>query len=415
MKLKFAHLADPHIGSWRDKELRRIALDAFLSACDMCIKEGVDFTVISGDLFDTATPPIENLVEVVAKLRELNDAEIPIYAIPGSHDFSPTMKTMLHVLEKAGLLTLVSKGSEVGGKLRLNFTEDPKTGAKLTGIVGKRGALERGIYENLDRRAAEEEKGFKVFVFHTALSELKPLDLEKMESLPTSLLPRGFDYYAGGHVHRRLEKEIKDHGLVCYPGALFPTDFRELEEAGKGGFYLISAEDGKLRTEYRQVETFEVANVRMGVEGKGAEAVENDLRKAVEGLDCRDRIVLIRLEGTLDSGKPSDINLAQFREGLLEKGAVVVKTNASGVSSKEFGEIKVRAGSKEEIERELIEEHLGQEAVQEWSEKKEKAVIFDLMKALEAEKSEGETVADYDARILKSGLKCLDLEEREGS
>jgi len=410
MKLKFAHLADPHIGSWRDRELRRIALDAFLSACDMCVEEGADFVVISGDLFDTSMPSIENLVGVVAKLRELNEKGISIYAIPGSHDFSPTMKTMLHVLEKAGLLTLVSKGREVNGKLKLDFTVDPKTGAKLTGIIGKRGALEKEIYENLDRKAIEKEEGLKVFVFHTALSELKPLDLEKMESLPTSLLPKGFDYYAGGHVHRRLEKRIPGRGLVCYPGALFATDFEELEREEKGGFYLVSAAGGEVKAEYREVKTRDLVKVKIGAEGKAAVEVEQELREAFEALDCRGRIVLIRLEGTLESGKPSDIDLGSMREALLEKGAVVVKTNTNKLGSKEFGEIRVRAGTREEIERELIEEHLGQVVVKGWSKKKEKEVILALMKTLSAEKDEGESVADYDSRVAKAGLECLEVE-----
>ena len=34
-------------------------------------------------------------------------------------------------------------------------------------------------------------------MFHTALTEFKPEELDSMESQPLSLLPKNFDYYAG--------------------------------------------------------------------------------------------------------------------------------------------------------------------------------------------------------------------------
>ena len=48
--------------------------------------------------------------------------------------------------------------------------------------------------KELDLKNLEEEEGFKIFMFHTALTELKPKNLERMDSAPISLLPKGFDY-----------------------------------------------------------------------------------------------------------------------------------------------------------------------------------------------------------------------------
>ncbi|MBS3157918.1 metallophosphoesterase, partial [Candidatus Woesearchaeota archaeon] len=193
--MKFAHLADCHIGAWRDPKLRLVSNKAFEIAIDKCIEEKVDFVLIAGDLFNTSLPSIDSLKIAATKFRELKDNDVPVYAIAGSHDFSPSGKTLIDVLESAGLLVNVVKGRIVEdesdkskSKLLLNFTVDKKTGAKITGLLGKRGMLDRIYYENLDLANLEAESGFKIFMFHTALTELKPKDLEKMDSSPISFL-----------------------------------------------------------------------------------------------------------------------------------------------------------------------------------------------------------------------------------
>src|SRR3989338_4616662 len=202
MSMKFSHIADCHIGSWRDEKLNNLSTEAFTRALDISIKENVDFILIAGDLFNTALPPIEKLKTATKKLREVKENGILVYSIPGSHDFSPSGKTILEVLEHAGLLVNVFKGSVTDkNKLQLKWTIDKKTGAKITGILGKKGSLEKKYYENLEPINIEIEDGFKIFLFHSAISELKPTELEKMEAQPVSFLPKKCSYYAGGHVH----------------------------------------------------------------------------------------------------------------------------------------------------------------------------------------------------------------------
>ena len=107
--MKFAHLADCHIGSWRDPRLNNISTEAFIKAIDLSIENNVNFIIIAGDLFNTSLPGIDKLKDVTIKLKELKDKNIPVYLIAGSHDFSPSGKTMLDVLEKAGLFINVAK------------------------------------------------------------------------------------------------------------------------------------------------------------------------------------------------------------------------------------------------------------------------------------------------------------------
>ncbi len=223
--MKFAHLADCHIGAWRDPKLKELPMQAFEKAIEKCMEEKVDFVLISGDLFNTSLPGIEYLKRTVRKLKGLKQKNIETYVIAGSHDFSPSGKTILDVLEEAGLIHNVVKGSIENNKLRLRFTIDEKTKAKITGMLGKKGMLERSYYESLDKTNLEKESGFKIFMFHSAISELKPKELEKMDSSPISFLPKGFDYYAGGHVHIVKDISLEGYKNVVYPGPLFPNNF----------------------------------------------------------------------------------------------------------------------------------------------------------------------------------------------
>ncbi len=398
--MKFVHMADCHIGSWREPKLRQLTTEAFIRATEISIEEKADFILISGDLFNTSIPEIENLKTVVERLKELKDRGISVYIIPGSHDFSPSGKTMLDVLESAGLCKNVVRGTVVDDRLRLSFTTD-KTGAKITGMLGKKGMLEKRFYDDLDREYLEKEKGFKVFMLHTALTELKSKELEKMDSAPVSLLPRGFDYYAAGHVHERIDKTVEGYGKIVFPGPLFPNNFRELESLRYGGIYIFS--NGK--AEFMKIELRKVMPIE--VERSTPEGFESELARFAKENNYENAIVPIRLKGALESGKVSDIDFKAIFDRFYDKGAYFVMKNTSGISSKEFEEIKIHEENVDDIERALIDEHLGKITDLKLDSAKEKELTERLMHAMHIEKQEGERNIDFEERLVKGIDKVL--------
>lgn len=383
--MKFAHIADVHIGAWRDPKLNEVTTKAFEKAIDMSIEENVDFVIIAGDLFNTPLPAIDKLKSVVIKLKELKDKKIPVYGIPGSHDFSPSGKTMIDVLESAGLFTNVCKGEIVDGKLKLKFTED-KTGVKLTGMIGKKGMLDKKYYENLDL-SISEEPGKKIFIFHTMVTELKPKHLEKMDSQEVTFLPNNFDYYAGGHPHIVKEGRFENR-LMVYPGPIFPNSFSELEKLHNGGFYII--EDFNPR--FVPIKFFDTIHLNIDADHKTPEEVENLIR--IE--DVKGKIITIRISGTLESGKKSDIDFNKIFSDMYQRGAYFIMKNTVKLNTKEFEEVKVDLGA-EDIEDKIIKEHLGKMNVPGMDEEK---TIKELIKILSNPKLEGEKVADFQTRIL---------------
>jgi DNA repair exonuclease SbcCD nuclease subunit len=406
--MRFSHTADCHIGGHRDFRLRQLTEQAFDRFVSESIEADVDFTIIAGDLFNTAIPGIDTLKFTVNQLGRLRTNNIPVYAIPGSHDYSPSGKTMLDVLEEAGLLINVCKGIVTEqGKLRLLFTQDKKTGAKLTGVIGKRGMLDRHIYEELDH-SIEKEPGTKIFLFHTAISELKPKDLQEMESYPVSFLPKGFDYYAGGHVHivERYDRPQEGYKNVVYPGPLFPNSFSELEHLQHGGYYLY--DNGTITR--KELALRPVITLAVDLQNMNAHDANTRLHTIAEQAECKGRIVLLRVAGMLASGSPSDINLRDTILTLEERGAHIVLRNTTQLSSKEFQAIRVESrDAPHEIEERLLREHADQLALEGVD---SKALTRELLKLLAREPQDGEKVHEYETRLTKEALDLLDAHRR---
>lgn len=417
--MRFAHFADCHIGSWKDPRLSSASTLAFIKAIDICISKSIDFLLISGDLFNTALPSIEHLKLTVEKLKQLKDKNIPVYIIAGSHDYSPSGKSMIEVIKNAGLLTIVSKADIQDNKLKLKFTTDPKTKIKITGILGKKGGLEKEYYKNLLKDHLKEEPGYKIFMFHTLLTEFKPDNLKESDSHPLSLLPKGFDYYAGGHPHFVFLKQEKEYGHIAYPGPLFPNNFNELEELKRGGFYIINIDDIKVsdnETEtltsikWEPVQIYNVHSIILDAENKTPEQVNEDLDQAIRKKQFNNTIITIRITGTLISGKLSDINFKDIFEKLYNRSAYFVMKNTNKLHTKEFEEIKVNKSNVEDIESELIKEHLQKIKVKGLDKDKEMSLTVDLMNILSSEKQEGETISTFEDRIKSETDKILDIE-----
>jgi len=290
LAMKFLHVADCHIGGWHDPKMQLLGLESFRKAIDFAKSENVDFMLIAGDLFNTALPQIDLVKEVVVSLKRLRDAKIPMYIIPGSHDFSPSGKTMLDVLEKAELCRNVVRIENEN----LLFTE--AKGAKITGLFGKKGGLEKSYYESLDFSGIEHEPGFKIFMFHTALEEFKPEGMGSMEAQSVASLPKGFDYYAGGHVHYILQKPY-GNGFLAYPGALFPNNFKELEEYKCGSAFLY--DNGNMRLVKFPLK--DVVSLRFNANGKSADEIYSEICNTISEVDVDDKIITLRVEGTAAS------------------------------------------------------------------------------------------------------------------
>ena len=411
---KFAHLADCHIGANRGPVLEKLELAAFNKAMDVCMQENVDFVLIAGDLFHANLPDMYVVNEAVKKMKEIKDAGIPFYVIYGSHDYSPNCTSIIDILDSTGLIKKIVKGEDVDGKLRLEIFMDSKTQAKLVGISGRKGGLEKNYFEMLDRERLEKEEGFKIFAFHSAISELKPESLAQMESIPVSLLPKGFDYYASGHVHKRTESGFSGYERVVYPGALFGGYPRDLEDSAKGekrGFYIVNFDAKVENVRFMEVSVCDFEYFEYDVSDKNSMQAKKDLFDKLSLIEAKDKIAVVKIKGELSGGKTSDISSGEIRDLLKENGALDVIINRYGLASKDYASVKVVGEDVPTIETRLLRENIGAVKVSREELKADNGAKLaqDLLKVLRQEQKLNETKKDYVERIQRHALDALGL------
>lgn len=421
MPFTFAHLADCHLGAFRDPVLRELNVRAFEKALDRCMAQKVDFLIIAGDLFEISLPDMSVVDRAVKKLRELKDEGIRVYAVYGSHDYSPLETSVIDVLASAGLIIKVVNAQVCeDNSIKLQFFADEKTGAQIAGLSARKAGIEKKYYEALDTGHLEKGDGVKIFVFHTTINEIKPEFLAVADGVPVSHFPRGFAYYAGGHIHRRIESDIGGFGKIVYPGHLFGRDYRDLESAAKEpcGFYIVSADREKISASFEPVEVCRVLRMDYCMENKTSIQAQEILEQAVESFAADKSgaqvIVLMKAEGTLSAGKPEDIGFESVRSRLIARGASSVFINRNSLKSKEAAHINIARGSRQEIEERIFSEEAARFGEKAGADsctiagKKAGEISRPLLDGLKPE-NPGEQKSDYESRIMRRALDVLGI------
>ncbi|MFN2435372.1 MAG: DNA repair exonuclease [Nitrososphaeraceae archaeon] len=419
---KFAHITDCHLGSWRNPKLRDLNLQAFEKSISISIKEHVDFILITGDFFDVNIPQLAPVKRAVEILKQARDSGIAVYMIYGSHDFNTANISMIDILHSAELFIKPTEFQTNTNSVILKFFIDKKTGAKITGISGRKVGLDREIYEKLDRKNLEMEDGFKIFLLHKGIQEILPLDMNFRDSLPISLVPKGFDYYGGGHIHKRVEKKI-DGSVIVYPGPLFGSSFQDLEETAKGekrGFYIISFDKKILDCRFIEINMVEILYKEIVSSKWNSEKLEDEITKNISGLEVKNKIFLIKVKGKL-LGKRSNIDFGKFSLDISNRGALMSFINTNNLSTDETKVIAVHSDNKFDIEREIFHESIKNfQAEPTLSDRVKKqinskligktgeSISISLLEILRNEKLENENTNTYDDRIFAYAKSVLD-------
>lgn len=383
--VKFAHIADVHLGGWKQQPLQDLNLASFKKAVEVCIHEKVEFVIIAGDLFDNAFPPIDVLKETFGEFKKLKDSAIPCFLIAGSHDYSVSGKTFLDVLEKAGFCKNVAVFEEKDGKITLNPTL--YKGVAIYGYPGKTSGLE---VSDLRRVHLNDTPGmFKILMLHTTIDKAKG-DLP-IDALETAKVPKA-DYYAMGHLHIDFQYEN-----FVYPGPVFPNNFQELEDLEYGRFYIV---DTDLEKPMRRVDLKIKGVVSLEMEIKNTIRATEQILSELEKRDLQDKIVLLRLSGILENGKHSDIKFSQIEEAVKRKGAYFLLRNIHDLKMKET-EMEIEIQETESIEDESIKKYSEQNP------SLFNRLIPQIMSALSTEKQEGETIESFTDRLLDETKKIF--------
>ena len=383
--VRFAHLADVHLGGWKQQPLQQLNFQSFQKAIQTCIEKKVEFVLIAGDLFDTAYPSIEILKETFAEFRKLHDAKISCFIIAGSHDYSVSGKTFLDVLEKAGFCKNVYDAEEKEEFITLNPVIHNRIA--IYGYPGKKSSLEINDIRKI--RLNEAPGMFKIFMLHTTIDKAK--GVLPIDSLETDLLPHA-DYYALGHLHIDFQYEN-----FVYPGPVFPNNFQELESLQNGSFYIVDTELGspleKINLKIKEVITLTILV-------KNALVATEQIIQELNKRELEDKIVLLRLEGELEDQKVSDIKFQKIEEFVQSKGAYFFLKNTHDLKTKQ-ADLEIEVQESENVEEESVKKY------SEENPSKFNDLIPSLIHSIAIEKQEGETTEVFNTRLLEEAKKIL--------
>lgn len=385
--MKFAHLGDCHLGSWRIPSMQQLNLASFQKAIEICIKEKVEFALIAGDLFDSAYPPIDILKETFSELKKLKDAGIPCFLIAGSHDYSASGKTFLDVLEKAGFCKNVLNAEERNEMIILNPVIYEKVA--IYGYPGKKTGLE---IDELKKMKLQDAPGyFKVLMLHTSIEGAVgslPIEFIREKELPDA------DYYALGHLHI----DYVD-GRFIYSGPIFPNNFQELEELKCGSFYIIETNPffyKKVEIKLKEVEVFdiEITNALTANEKVILELGKRNLN---------DKIILLKLSGKLEKGKVSNINFKEIEDFGKNKGAYAILKSISQLYVPEQ-EFQIEVSDMTKIEETIVDKYVKENPSQ-FSKS-----VPSLFNSFSIEKQEDEKSLTFQDRLFGELKKTFNLQ-----
>jgi len=317
----FVHTADLHLGySQYGLEARREDFDkVFQEIVDRTLELKPTFMIIAGDFFHNARPSNVTLENAIKNLIRLREENIPVLVVDGSHDSAPNTitNTILNPLDSAGLIYYLPRHKDAcWRKLGCcyvygvpNFRTRRKTEEMLTAFIA----------ENKPRPSPET---FNIFTFHMAidLPELNPPYMEA--EAPSELIPEGFNYYAGGHIHKRYEGRFKG-GLLVYPGS---TETVNYDEAGneKGFYYVEVDSDGNADLQFIKLKSpREFIVLEQDFTGYTAPKITELAVRLVKEHDKEGAILVPVLKGTLPAEvSRGDVDVAQIR-GAAEKALLV--------------------------------------------------------------------------------------------
>jgi len=410
-------LSDVHLGFQKHESLQKIEQQVFEKILDQCISLKVDFILIPGDLFHVNIPEMRVQKFAFAKFRQVHDAGIPIYVVYGSHDFSPVSNSVIDLLTEVGYITKVTQAkSHDDGQISLKCLVDPKTRVKITGLSGLKVGQDREWYEKLDRDSLEAETGFKIFLFHGGISDMKTDSGMDGDQMPLSLLPKGFSYYAGGHMHKFNHQSFDGYSNVVYPGTPFAGYHADLEDNANGqkrGFVLVEFEDEVESVDFVEIENTEYEVIEVDANNRKAESVNQELSEKTAEINVENKVVIIKIQGELMSGKTADVDVSIVRDNLNAKEAIVVKINKNQLTSKEYSITEAKGSNKEEIETNVFSENIGQLKFDypELLEESGIKLATKLLRELGQSKLENEKNNEYVPRIRDNALALLGLDD----
>jgi exonuclease SbcD len=328
--MRFLHASDLHIDSplrgldryegapvARLRNATRVALERLV---DMAIAEHVDFVLFAGDIYDRDWQDFHTGLFFREQMVRLGRADIRVFIVQGNHDAQGVITRQLILPPNVTVFS-----SRTAQTVRID---------ELSVAIHGRSFPDRAVDEDLvPSYPSPIPDFFNIGMLHTSLNGRPGHDTYAPTDLAT-LVAKGYDYWALGHVHAR--EVVSEAPRVVFPGNL---QGRHANETGAKGCELVTVEAGRIEAEFVALDVVRWNQIVVPLDGLDRlDALGDAFREALEPvlIGATDRLHAVRVTLT---GSTALHRLEANQPGTL---AAAVQAAAQDVSDAEVWIEQVR-------------------------------------------------------------------------
>lgn len=287
--MRFIHASDLHIDSplrgldryegapvARLRTATRAALERLV---DMAIAERIDFVLFAGDIYDRDWQDFHTGLFFREQMVRLGRADIRVFIVQGNHDAQGVITRQLVLPPNVTVFSSRTAQTE-----RID---------ELSVAIHGRSFPDRAVDEDLvPSYPPPVPDFFNIGMLHTSLNGRPGHDPYAPTDLAT-LVAKGYDYWALGHVHAR--EVVSEAPRVVFPGNL---QGRHANETGAKGCELVTVEAGRIESDFVALDVVRWSQVAVPADGLDRlEALGDAFREALEPVlaGATDRLHAVRV------------------------------------------------------------------------------------------------------------------------
>ena len=294
--MRFIHASDLHIDSplrGLDRydgapveRLRNATRSALERLVDRAIAERVDFLLLAGDIYDRDWQDFHTGLFFRGQMVRLERAGIRCFIVQGNHDAQGVISRQLTLPTNVTVFS-----SRAAHTIRLD---------DLSVAIHGRSFPEREVNEDLVPSYPSPVPGcFNIGLLHTSLTGRVGHDTYAPTDLPT-LVAKGYDYWALGHVHAR--EVLNERPRIVFCGNL---QGRHAKETGAKGCELVTVEAGRVEAEFIALDVVRWSQLSVPLDGVDRleslnEAFAQVLEPMLAGTTDRLHAVRVTLTGSTE-------------------------------------------------------------------------------------------------------------------
>ncbi len=231
LSIQLLHTADIHLGhrQYGIVEREKDVYEVFNEIIDLALREHVDLVIFAGDLFDTPKPPPQALLVAIRGIQRLSERGIKPIAILGDHDLPRRRMLPALVLLKEVTPLILLSDTITNSEHRILVKGEE---LQLVGLDAHNITQSLALKTKLSQ--VKPRARYSILILHQSLREVVPYG-----EISLADLPRGFKYYALGHVHKTTVLTF-NNTYVAYPGS--PEALKLDEVKSQDSRYVIFAE-----------------------------------------------------------------------------------------------------------------------------------------------------------------------------